>query len=215
MDAEAVLATARSGAAPGSWTLWPLRPERVRRSVRNWLAAALFGFVLLIPFIIIILRPGFFDGIFSIVVAVLLLLLLAAVAFGSVAIAVYDLWRLRHADEFILVVTPQDYVKAEPGKITHVPMSEIVYVTLKGVKTPPEPRAQPRTEEPPTKGVMGQMMNPGVIRREPARAPALSFLDLRTDTEVTVTTDDSFGDLLALAETLRTYACGDERRQAG
>jgi hypothetical protein len=32
---------------------------------------------------------------------------------------------------------------------------------------------------------------------------------------VTVTTDDSFGDLLALAETLRTFAHGDERSQAG
>jgi hypothetical protein len=215
MDAGEVLAAVRSGSTPGSWTVWPLQPDRVRRSVRSWAIAAIFGFALFIPFVIMVLQPNFFSGWFSIVVSGLLLLLLGAVAFGSLAIMLFDVWRLRHADEFLVVVTPQDYIKAEPGKITHVPTSEILYVTLRGVKVPERAPARAEREQAPTRGVMGQMMNPGILRREPARAPSLSFLDLRTDTEVTVTTDDSFGDLLALAETLRTFAHGDERRQAG
>jgi len=215
MDAGEVLVTVRSGSAPGSWTVWPLRPDRVRRSVMSWAIATIFGFALFIPFVLLVLQPNFFSSWFSIVVSGLLLLLLGAVAFGSLGIMVFDIWRLRHADEFIVVVTPQDYVKAEPGKITHVPTSEMVYVTLRGVKVPHGVAASAERERSPATGMMGQMMNPGIIRREPARAPSLSFLDLRTDTEVTVTTDDSFGDLLALAETLRTFAHGDERSQAG
>ena len=215
MDAGEVLATVRSGSTPGSWTVWPLRPDRVRRSLMSWAIAAIFGFALFIPFVFLVLQPNFFSGWFSIVVSGLLLLLLGAVAFGSLGIMLFDIWRLRHADEFMVVVTPQDYVKAEPGKITHVPTSEIMYVTLRGVKVPGPAPASAERERAGTAGVMGQMMNPGILRREPARAPSLSFLDLRTDAEVTVTSDDSFGDLLALAETLRTLARGDERSQAG
>src|SRR5258708_23339428 len=176
MDAGEVLATVRSGSPPGSWTVWPLRPDRVRRSVMSWAIAAIFGFALFIPFGFLVLQPNFFGGWFSIVVSGLLLLLLGAVAFGSLGIMLFDIWRLRHADEFMVVVTPQDYVKAEPGKITHVPTSEIVYVTLRGVKVPGPAPASAERQRAGTAGVMGQMMNPGTLRRghpPPPPAPTL------------------------------------------
>jgi hypothetical protein len=164
-------------------------------------------------------------GGFSFVATSLLLLVLAAVAFGGIGIAAYDVWRVAHAGEFLLVITPDDYVKAEPRKTTHIPMSAIRHVTLKGIKLPqeqaaamPDPRVQRAGYQPGPGGLPRGFLpawTGGNIRRQPAQAPSLAFEDTRSGKIVTVATDDSFETLPALAEVLRMYAVHDERTRAG
>jgi hypothetical protein len=112
-------------------------------------------------------------------------------------------------------------VKAEPHKTTHIPMSAIRHVTLKGVKLPheqaaemPDPRVQ-RAGYRPGMGGFIPAWTGGSTRRQPAQAPSLAFEDIRSGKIVTVATDDSFETLPALAEVLRMYAFEDERTRAG
>src|SRR5262245_35999713 len=136
MDAQMVLATARSESVPQTWTVLPLQRDHVRRSVINWGLLSLVGFILLIPVFISTVPSNFQASRGSSVVTGCLLLILAAVAFGSLGIAAYDVFRLLHGEEYMIVITPDDYVKAERGKVTHVPMEHIAYVTLRGIKMP-------------------------------------------------------------------------------
>lgn len=214
MDAQQILSTARSGDFPSSWFVWGLRSDRILRGIAGWASA---GVVFLVVFIFAFLNtvPGNFQrGAFAFIATGLLLIVLATVAFGSLGIAAFDAWRIAHADEYLLVITPDDYVKAEPRRLTHVPMSQVRYVTLKGVKVQrdlgasvPDPRTHPAGFR------SGQgLFNPMLTgqRRQPAHAPSVAFQDARTETTVTVATDESFEALPALAEVLRMYAHDDQ-----
>lgn len=212
MDADAVLLTAQSGSAPPGWWVWPLRRERVQRSVTGWGIATVGGFVLLLPFAILVAPRSYGSGGFAIGTTSCLLVLLAVVAFGSLSILLQDLRRLRHAEQYLLVMTPDDFVMAEPGKVTHVPMESIASVTLRGVKLPEEREAERENQR---SYRAPNFLTSGTLRREPARMPMLAFLDVRTDREVVVSTDDTFDTLTALAEVLRTYARGGERTRTG
>jgi hypothetical protein len=215
MDAEAVLATARSGSVPSDWNVWPLRQDRVRRAILGWGAVALVGFALFIPALLQTIPGNFAHGGVAVVCTGLFLLALAAVAFGGLGVALYDVWRLAHVDEFLLVMTPDDFVKAEPGKVIHVPMDKIAYITLRGVK-PPESAQQATARTFNTfsqyPGGFGRLVGSTSLRRKPAQAPSLAFVDTRDDREVVVATDDSFDALIALDEVLHMHVEAKERR---
>ena len=134
MEPEMVLSTARSGNVPYGWNVWPMRRNRVRRSIYGWAATSLVAFAILVPVFLVTVPANFEHGDFGLFATGLLLAVLAVVAFGGLCICLYDVWRLRHADEYLLVMTPEDLVKAEPKKIIHVPMDKIGYITLRGVK---------------------------------------------------------------------------------
>lgn len=205
MDAQAILEKARSTDVPDSWNVWPLRIERVRRSALGWSVGALIGFALLIPAVIAIIPYDFTHGTALSIFAGVLLTLLGVVAFGSLAIAIYDIWRLLHAGDYLLVITPDDYLRVGPGnKHSHVPMEEIAYVTMRGVKVNTQydaMRAADFANLTPMKRVArvaGNFYSP----REPKRAPVLAFMDMRTNTEVVVATDNSFDDIATLEQVI-------------
>jgi hypothetical protein len=211
MDAQQVLAVARSGSAPHDWYVWPLRRDRVQRAALGWGAIGVFGFVLFVPLVLVTVPENFNRG-FGLVVATLLLLaLVGAVAFGGASLLVADLRRLTRLDAYILVITPDYYLKSEPGRTTFVPMTAVAYVTLKGVKTTGQPHDRAAeaavARAGALSGVMGAGFRPG-YRREINRAPSLAFLDMRTDAEVIVATDDTYEELPVLAEVLNLYARG-------
>src|SRR6185437_4478749 len=189
MDAQAILETARSGNVPDTWNVWPLRVERVRRSALGWGLCALAGFIILIPVVMSTIPYDFTHGTALAIFAIVILMLVGAVAFGSLGVAVYDLWRLIHAREYLLVITPEDYLRLGPrNKQTHVPIEDIAYVTMKGVKVN-DPYAEARAASASNMSAMkrishvaGSFYSP----REPKRAPTLAFLDTRTNTEVVV-----------------------------
>lgn len=217
MDAEAVLARARSGDLPASWTVWPLRRDRVLRSALGWLAIGVIGAVLLAVVAAQTIPGNFTRGSGSFILTGVLLIALGLMAFGGLGIMIYDFWRLLHADEFMIVMTPDDYVKAQPHKTMHVPMEDVSYVTLRGVKIPEE-RTQTTSE------IINSMQKGGRFyrfmgdlsyRRQPKQAPSLAFLDTRTDKEVVVATDNSFDELLALEQILSMHAREKNRSYSG
>src|SRR5262245_43642687 len=112
MDTQLLLSTARSGNVPDTWFVWTLRRDYVLRSVAKWAVAGVIFLFLLIVVFLATFPENFQLGGFSFVATSLLLLVLAAVAFGGLGIAVYDAWRVAHASDFLLVITPEDYLKA-------------------------------------------------------------------------------------------------------
>ena len=205
MDAQAILETARSNNVPDSWNVWPLRVERVRRSALGWGACSLVGFILLVPIILATVPYDFTHGVGLSIFATVLLALVGAVAFGSLAISIYDVWRLRHANEYLLVVTPDDYLRVGPAdKQTHVPIEDIAHVTMRGVRVNAPYDAMREADfsnMSPWKRmsrVAGNFYSP----RQPKRAPVLAFLDMRTNTEVVVATDNSFDEIATLEQVI-------------
>jgi hypothetical protein len=139
-----------------------------------------------------------------------LLLSLGAVAVGGAVIAIYDLRRLQRAEQYLIVITPDDYVKAEPGRVTHVPMEHIAYVTLRGVRIPGE-ESRGQLEE-------AEAMRTGRFNRNAPRpprgkqgAPSLAFVDTRDDSEVLVATDDAHADLPSLQHLLQIHSDAKQR----
>lgn len=208
MDAQAVLTTVRSGNAPSSWFVWPLRRDYVLRSAIQWAVAAFFGFVLFIPACLATLPTLPQRHIAGIIFTGVLLVLLGSVAFGGTAVSIYDFYRLRHADEHWLVVTPDDFVKAEGAKIAHVPLEYVGDITMRGVKTPAEVRES-------TYRPARANMFPISFRREPQSPPSLSFRDLRTDKSVVVSTDQSFDNLISLEQILSDTVRAKQRQRTG
>lgn len=223
MDAEVILATARSGQIPQYWTVWPLRRDLVLRSALKWAGLSLFGFILFIPALFATVPDNFTGSGIKLFFTSVLLLALGATALGSLGIAVYDVWRVLHADDFLIVMTPDDYLKAEPRRVTHVPMEHVAYVTMRGVKHPMEQarRADPYAGDPYAANPYAQldryrfMRGVATFRREPMQAPSLAFLDMRTDREVIVATDDSFEALPALEYILQNHAYNKQRSRTG
>lgn len=222
MDAHEVLATARSGSAPTTWTILPLRKDRVTWSAVRWALLAVVGLIFLIPVYLTTVPDNFEHGPTGAVLTAVLLLVLAFIAFGSAGISISDVQRLRHADEYLLVLTPDDYVKAEPGgKVTHVPMEHVAYVTMRGVNTN-QPLSDPLSD-PYDRGQYGQRITSTLglrltgftIRRKPKGPPSLAFLDTRTDTEVLVAQDDSMGDLPSIEHLLNSYSDAKARSRTG
>ncbi|HLY30666.1 MAG TPA: hypothetical protein VKQ36_06535 [Ktedonobacterales bacterium] len=222
-DIPSLIATARSEAAPTDWWIWPLQRDYVSRSAFNSGALGLIGLVLLIPAFFVMVPADFSGALFRPILASLILVILGVVAFGGVGIAIYDAWRLLRADDFLLIMTPDEFVKVEPGQVTHVPMSAIARVTVKGVKSP---ERGPSNDELRSRMSQGSSRTYGDIRgnlpftfnfgtlenliaRKNARGPrSLAFLDLRTRSEVLICTDESFGGLYDLQAALNRYAKG-------
>lgn len=221
MDAETVLATARSGKMPDHWHAWLLRKDFVLRSAIKWGIAAVL-LLAIFAFVVYSTVPSNFQasGTGTVIFTVVIIALVGTAAFGSLGIAVYDLWRMANADRYLLVMTPEDYVKAEPRKITHVPMDVVAYVTLRGVKSPEmlayeeaaagrESRDvfQSRSLDRVTRTIGGANQ-----RRLRAQTPTLAFLDTRSNKEVIVATDACFDELPALEYVLKLEMYENERR---
>lgn len=224
MDAQMVLSTARSGQMPDHWHAWPLRKDFVLRSAIKW---GLGGVVLLAVFAVVVSAtvPYNFQhgGAGTVVVTIIIIALAGLAAFGGLGVALYDFWRAANAGRYLLVMTPEDYVKAEPRKITHVPMENVAYVTLRGIKTADmvayeETAAQQGPSAPGARRFGGAVLSGGPLyigaqrRRTRAQTPTLAFLDTRTNKEVIVGTDASFDELPALEYVLKLEIYENERR---
>jgi hypothetical protein len=211
MDPQTIIETARSGNVPYQWNVWPLRRDRVRRSLLGWAALSLVGFALLIPAAISTIPSNFETSAFRADVTLLVLLIFAALAVGGLVFAVLDGLRLARADQYLLIMTPDDFVKVTPRGVIHVPMEHIAHVTLRGVKTPQERFAEERGGSN-LVDRLSRMVGPGSARREPRSAPSLAFIDTRTNSEVVVATDNSFEDLIVLEQILSGHVFAKERR---
>ena len=203
-DTEQIIATARSGRTPAGWFVWPLRRDQVRKMALGWAAASILGFILFVPVVLSTVPSNFEKSAALAVFTAVLLCVTGALAFGGLGLVIADLVRLVRADQYLLVMTPDDYVKVEPGRTTHVPMRCVSFVTLKGIRRPDEPeRVRPGPQVQLSRVVMGDPF------RRPRGQASLAFLDSCNNREIVVSQDNSFDELPVLEHVLLGYAKGE------
>ena len=207
MEPREIIATAESGSFPANWHVWTLRRGLVFREVAWQTFVSVFGFLLLGYALYVTIPDNFTDGPWKIGLTICLLLLFAVMAFGGLALMAGDLNRLRLAGRYLLVMTPDDFVKRTPGALIHVPMEHVTDLRLVGVKV----RTQEEHEKP--GGGLQPMgfLNGISLTRTPRMQPKLTFVDDRTGKVVVVGQDHAFEDLGALEYILRIYV-GDKER---
>ena len=146
-----------------------------------------------------------------------LLILLGALAFGSLGITLHDVWRLTHAGDYWLVITPETFVKAEPGRVIETPLEYVANLTLKGVRLPSEDGNSPNGAPISQFLIAGRLVNfanmaglPGVSRERTRGNASLAYRDARDNKVITVCTDDSYDHMAVIYQLLRDRAATRE-----
>jgi hypothetical protein len=209
MEPQEIVATAESGSFPANWHVWTLRRGMVLRGVAWEAFISACGFFLLIWGLAVTVPDSFTQSSLKAAGTISLLLLFAIMAFGSLWLILGDLNRVRLWGRYLLVMTPDDFVKRTPRGVIHVPMEHVTDIRLVGVKVSNSPdgglpRALPRASFNWVLGVLS-------LQRTPRQQPRLSFVDNRDDKRVVVSEDHAFEDLGALEYVLRIYV-GDKER---
>jgi hypothetical protein len=217
MDAQEIVSIARSGNIPSSWNVWPLRRNELIRASLTWLLFGIVGTGLLAIVVYFTIPDNFTQGSTKIVLSLAMYLVLGIMGLGGLYLFFGHVGRYLRAGDYILIMTPDDFVKAVPSNIIAVPMSDIGGILLRGVR-----RVELSTQGPggafSEMGLrrIGSMLGAGAAffgfgRHERRQQPRLSFIDQRTAKVVIVAEDNAFDDLGALDEVLRTYVHAKER----
>lgn len=201
---------------PYNWLVFPLIRQQVLIGILGWIFGAIVGglfFAFMAP---IMIPHNYLAGVGSAVLSTIILGMVLYVCLGSIWALITDILRLRKAHRHVIIITPDDFVKQEGEKVIHVPLEYIRHVTVRG--TPPVDRSVEtarREARPPSVGenfsalflgrrssASGQK-NPG--RRRIRTPTTLAFVDSRTDREVVVLSDKSFGDPHYIGGQLKEY----------
>jgi hypothetical protein len=217
MEAAEILERARASdeETPQGWLVLPLLKNKLITGILGWAVGAVIGFGLFAFIASVTIPYNFQQSVFTGCFATALMLITLFIGVGSVWSLVLDARRLQHIEKHLIVITPDDFVKQEGDKIVYVPLMYVRHVTARG--TPPPDRSTPRNamREVPRSGenvagfIFGRAFFPSGqrIRRKRMRTPTtLAFLDSRTDSEVIVATDTSYGDTFEIAAYLKQYA---------
>lgn len=216
MEASEILERAKTGEeAPQGWIVLPLSRSKVALGIAGWILGAVVGFGLCAFIASVVIPHNYQNGPVAAVFTTILLGIMLFIGFGSLWTIIVDINRLRQADKHLIVITPEDFIKQEGNKITHVPLMYVRHVTARG--TPPPDRSvagESTLSQMPGAGenfagfVFGRGLIPSGMRqrRRRMRTPTtLAFLDSRTDQEVIVATDNSYGDTFTIAALLKQY----------
>ncbi len=213
MESAEILERAKAGEeAPYGWIVLPLLRGKVIWGIIGWIFGIIMGLGLFVFIALIVIPYNYENGFLPAVVSTVFLGVLLFIGLGSVWSLYVDVRRLMHADQHMIVITPEDFVKQEEDRIVHVPLAYVRHVTARG-KRPPD-RTVRRQNIPSSKEhMLGFVIGRGLVpsgegwRRGRMRTPtSLAFLDTRTDTEVIITNDSSFGDPFMIAALLKEYA---------
>ena len=213
MEAVDILQRARiDDEAPQGWIVLPLLTRKVAMGIVGWAFGILVGLGLFAFIASIVIPHNYEQGVFSGCFTTILLGMLLFIGAGSAWALVTDIRRLRHADQYLIVITPDEFVKQEAEKVVHVPLMYVRHVTARG--TPPPDRTPggsdvPRASEHIAGFIVGRAFFPSGSRqrRKRMRTPTtLAFVDSRTDDEVVIATDNSYGDTFQIAAYLKQYA---------
>jgi hypothetical protein len=229
MQAEEILARARTNEElPDGWIVFPLLRNSVLLGIAGWVFGIVIGIFFLVLVVPIVIPGNYQSGFGPALFTTILLGVFLFIALGSLWALITDVNRLLHADRHMMVLTPDDFVKQDGAKIVHVPCTNIRHVTARGV--PPPDRT------PPTGSVVDQVSGvgdnaaslifgrrvvnfitgrdggEGNARRRGRRTPtSLAFIDTRTDREVIITNDKSFGDTFYIAAVLKQYTASAQQ----
>ncbi len=217
MDAREILVQARANVkGSDGWAVFPLLRRQVLGGLAGWIFGALLGSGLLAMIVPAVIPYNYERGVAPIIFTTLLLAIIGFIAVGSVILLIVDVYRLIHADEHMIVITDEDFVKQEGKKIIHVPLADVRHVTPRG-RAPIDRSAE--TEQVDVKQIpgvgestMGFFFGRGMTlsgmrwRRKRMRTPtSLAFIDARTNSEVTVVNDQTYGDPFMIAAVLKKY----------
>lgn len=216
MDEENILARVREGSdLPQEWVILPLLRDKLLLGIAGWAFGTILGlgpFAFILP---IVVPYNFVHGTAAALVTAIFLALLLFIGLGSAWSLFTDAQRLRHLNEYMIVITPQDFIKQDRDKIIQIPMTYVRHVTARGAAprnrtAPPEnPVRQGNMRENVTGFLLGRSLIPSGqrLRHGRMRPPtSLAFIDTRTDDEILVVNDNSYGDPFMIAETLKQYA---------
>jgi hypothetical protein len=226
MDAEEILAQAKdSTRTPDDWVVFPLQRRKVIFGLLEWSVGIIMGLGLFVLVAAITIPYNYQHGVGPALFSTILLATFLFIFLGSIHLLVSDLGRLRHSDQHIIVITPQDFVKQEGKKVIRVPLSHVRYVTARGKPTPTQtmPPAEERTvRDVPgaSENMLGFMFGCGLTssgkrwRRRMRTPTSLAFLDTRDDKEVLVVEDTSYGDPFLIAAVLKQQAASVQEAMA-
>ncbi|MBX5450987.1 hypothetical protein [Thermogemmatispora sp.] len=217
MEAAEILTRARAGEEkPDGWIILPLQRGRVILSIIGWLFRAALGLILF-AVIFPIMVPENYHSVFGAIASTIILGILLFIGLGSIWCLINDVHRLIRAQDYLIVITPEDFVQQAGDRVVHVPLINVRYVTARGRARPD--RTPPTTSQLSQLGsasenmvgfLFGRGMTQSPEERRKAmssRAPtSLAFIDTRTNTEVVVTTDTAYGDPFLIAALLKQYA---------
>src|SRR5947209_3544608 len=142
MEAEEILTQARASTqAPHGWIVLPLLRNKVVVCMVGWAFGILVGLGLFTLIATIVIPNNYEHGIIAALFTTLMLGVFLFIGIGSVWSLIVDVDRLRNADQYLIVITPEDFVKQEKQKIIHVPLTSVQHVTARGV--PPPERTTP------------------------------------------------------------------------
>lgn len=211
-----ILARAREGEEPPEdWLVLTLKRGKVGWGIVGWFVGFAVG-ALLFAGLAVATIPSNYHSVIGAIITTILLGILAFVAIGSAWTAVSDILRVRDSSRHLIVITPTDFVKQEGKTIIHVPLVDVRNVTPRG-KAPVERSTIEAQNEMnmPTVGEQfvslfagrGYTQRGMRWRRRRMRTPAsLAFIDMRSDSEVTVVRDTAYGDPFLIAASLKQYA---------
>ncbi len=206
---------------PQGWIVLTLLRDKVALGIVGWVFGIIVGFGLFALMASVMIPHNYQSGVFAALFSTILLGIVFFIGVGSIWQIIVDVRRLRHADKHVIVITPEDFVKQEGEKIIHVPLMYVRHVTSRGA-TPSADRSPPREEvigQMPRSGenfagfLFGRGLVPGMNlrRRRKRTSTTLAFIDSRTDSEVIVATDASYGDPFTIAAVLKEYATNIQR----
>jgi hypothetical protein len=200
---------------PPGWVVLPLLRNSVLISILGWASGILLGFGLFAIMAISTIPHNYQYGVIPALITTIFLVFFLFVGLGSIWALFLDARRLIQADEHLIVITPDAFVKQEGKKVIHVPLMYVRHVTARGAPPPDrstkseENRAQPRAGE----NVLSLFVGRGLTssgmrwRLKRMRTPtSLAFVDSRTEKQVVVVDDKSHGDPYMIAALLKQYA---------
>ena len=227
MEAEEVLARAKdSTRTPSDWVVFPLQRRKVIFGLLEWIVGIIMGLGLFSLVASIAIPYNYQHGVGPAFFSTIFLGIFLFIFLGSIHLLISDIRRLRHSDQHIIVITPQEFVKQEGKKVISVPLSHVRYVTARGKPLPDQ--TMPTPEESTVKDVpgasesmLGFLVGRGLTssgkrwRRGRMRTPtSLAFLDARNDKEVVVVDDTSYGDPFLIAAILKQHAASVQEAMA-
>lgn len=206
---------------PHGWIVLPLLRDKVALGIVGWIFGIIVGFGLFALMASVMIPHNYQSGVFAALFSTILLGVVLFIGVGSIWQIIVDVRRLGFADTHVIIITPEDFVKQEGQKIIHVPLMYVRHVTARGAAPPPDRSAPrqgiisqvPRSGENLAGFLFGRGLVPGMnLRRRRKRTPTtLAFIDSRTDSEVIVATDASYGDPFTIAAVLKEYATNIQR----
>lgn len=214
MEPSEILTQARTEAPPG-WVVLPLSRGDVLASIAGWFLGIVLGFGLFAIMASAVIPHNYQYGFLPALITTLFLGLFLFIGLGSLWALIADTVRLLQADNYLIVITPNEFVKQEGKKVIHVPLTNVRHVTARGAKPPDrsarsvENRADPNVGENVLSLFAGRSLTSSGMRwrMKRMRTPTtLAFVDSRSENEVLVVDDKSHGDPFMIAALLKQYA---------